>query len=401
MTVDVSKGPRRVVVVGFGAAGLAACQELRARGWSGQLTVLSEEGLAPYDRPPLAKGFLTGTVPADRLGLVSDDALGALEIQLHQNVRATSLDATLRLVTDSAGDDHPYDALVVATGVRPRTLGAGTGPGVHVLRTFADAERLRNDLVAERSLIVVGGGFLGLEVAASARTMGMEVTVVEPLVEPMRDRLGPQLAGRLIKLHRERGVSVLPGTGVLGVTAATEGRGPEVLLVDGAVLRADAILVAVGAEPDTDWLEGSGIVLRNGIVCNEQCLAVPGVWAAGDVARWRHAALGVDLRVEHRMNATEQGRAVAGSILGDHRPFVPVPFVWTDHYDVRIQVAGHIPANAVPELYFGEEAAESFAVEWRGDRLDAVAGWNAVRALMPARRELASTWTSHVSGAAL
>lgn len=400
MTVLGSDDVRRVVVVGFGAAGLAVCQELRARGWSGHLTVLSEEALSPYDRPPLTKGFLTGTAQADRLRLASDEALRALDLQVHQAVRATSLDAVGRVVTDSAGHDHPYDALVVATGARARTLGAGTGAGVHALRTLADAEGLRHDLVPERSLIVVGGGFLGFEVAASARTMGLEVSVVEPLVEPMRDRLGPQLATRLVELHRERGVKVRSGTGVLRITPATDGHGPEVLLADGALLRADAVLVAVGAEPNTEWLEGSGVTLRNGVVCNEQCLAFPRIWAAGDVARWRHAALGVDLRVEHRMNATEQGRAVAGSILGDDSPFVPIPFVWTDQYDIRIQVAGHFPAHVTPRLFLGDERADSFAVEWRDDRLLAVAGWNAARAMMPARRELAAVWTSEASGVA-
>jgi NADPH-dependent 2,4-dienoyl-CoA reductase/sulfur reductase-like enzyme len=166
-----------------------------------------------------------------------------------------------------------------------------------------------------------------------------------------------------------------------------------VLLADGERLSADVVLLAVGAAPDTGWLAGTDVPVGDGIVCDEQCRAAPGVWAAGDVASWHHSSYGVRVRVEHRMNATEQGRAVARSVLGDPRPFVPVPFVWTDQYDVRVQVAGLPVSGLVPAVCHGDEHADSFAVEWRDARLHGVAGWNAARALMPPRRELATTWT--------
>lgn len=387
----------RVVVAGFGAAGLAACQELRAHGWSGRLTVLAEETTAPYDRPPLAKAFLTSGLPIDGVPLAPRESLDALELDVRLGVRAASLDTQAQVVTDDAGERHGYDALVVATGVRPRTLGAA-GPGVHVLRTLEDAVRLREELVGASSIVVVGGGFLGLEVAASTRTLGLEVTVVEPLAEPLRDRLGHQLAGRLVALHRHHGVQVLTSTGVSSITPATAGRGPGVVLTDGSSLLADVVLVAVGATPDTAWLQGSDVPTGDGVVCDAQCRARPGVWAAGDVARWFHASVGAHVRVEHRMNATEQGRAVARSILGDDRPFAPVPFVWTDQYDVRIQVAGLPAAQVSPVVSLGDVTAESFAVEWRDEQLACVAGWNAARAIMPARRELAETWAAALTG---
>jgi NADPH-dependent 2,4-dienoyl-CoA reductase/sulfur reductase-like enzyme len=396
----MTEWPRRVIVAGFGAAGLAVCKELRARGWPGLLTVLSEEAQPPYDRPPLAKGFLTGKIEPDRLRLASDDALAALDLDLRPGVAATALDTERRLVTDSSGEVHPYDAFVVATGVRPRTLGIELGSGIHVLRTLADAQHLRRALTNGQSLVVVGGGFLGLEVAASARTLGVEVTVVEPLTEPLRDRLGPQVAARLVELHRARGVRIIAGMGVTSVAPASASRPPQVQVADGTRLQADAVLIAVGAEPGAGWLDGSGLELGNGVVCDERCQAGPGVWAAGDIARWRHLVLGTHIRIEHRMNATEQGRAVAAAILGSKRPFAPVPFFWTDQYEVRIQVAGLAAADLTPALYHGDEQAGSFAVEWRGERLTCVAGWNAARELMPARRELLETWGSIVMGAA-
>lgn len=393
-------GPvRRVVVTGFGAAGLAVAQELRARGWSGRLTVLAEEALIPYDRPPLTKGFLTGTVEPAQLQLASAESLDALGLELRYGVRAASLDSRSRVVTDTLGEAHPFDALVVATGVRPRTLGAEVVRGVHVLRTMDDAERLRESLTSAGSLVIVGGGFLGLEVAASARTMGLEVTVVEPTAEPLRARLGHQLSDRLLDLHREHGVRLRLSTGVTAVTAVTGGE-PEVVLTDGTRLRADAVLLAVGAVPDIAWLAGSDVPVGDGVLCDERCRAGPGVWAAGDVARWHHLALGTDTRIEHRMNATEQGRAVARGILGEDRPFVPVPFVWTDHYGVRLQVAGHPFAGIDPQISIGDGGSDSFAVEWRDDGLACVGGWNAARAIMPARRELAAGWMSVSTGSA-
>lgn len=219
----MTEWPRRIVVAGFGAAGLAVCKELRARGWPGRLTVLSEEAHPPYDRPPLAKGFLAGKTEPGQLRLASDEDLAALDLALLPGAGATALDTGRRVVTDSACEEHPYDALVVATGVRPRTLGIGIGGGIHVLRTLEDAQQLRRALASGRSLVVVGGGFLGLEVAASARTLGVEVTVVEPMAEPMRDRLGPQIAARLVELHRARGVRIIAGAGVTSVAPASAG----------------------------------------------------------------------------------------------------------------------------------------------------------------------------------
>jgi NADPH-dependent 2,4-dienoyl-CoA reductase/sulfur reductase-like enzyme len=350
---------------------------------------LSEEAVRPYERPPLSKGFLTGKMSRERLDLADEDRIAGLHADVRLGVSATRLLVDEHSVEDSMRKLHKYDALIVATGVRPRRLSGTVADDTHVLRTVLDADRLRTDLRKAESLVIVGGGFLGFEVASSARALGVDVTVVEPVASPLTARLGASVADRILALHREHGVRVLTSTSVIEVGRASSKS--LVRLRDGRILTADVVLAAIGGIPDTTWLEGSGLDLRNGIGCNAWSRAAPDVYAAGDVARWRHLGLGGDVRIEHRMNATEHGRAVARAILGEGHPYTPVPFVWTDHYGVRIQLAGALSPGATPTLLHGEPGGDAFVVGWRRRQLEAVVGWNAARELIPYRQELAAT----------
>lgn len=399
--------PEHVVIVGFGAGGLTTAESLRRAGWRGRLTILSDEAANPYDRPPLSKQYLTGEADAAAVQLVDEARLAQLDATIVRSVSATSLSVDERIVVDSAGTRHAYDHLVIATGVTPRAIPAVDIDGVHTLRTRDDADRLRDGLTAGSRLVVIGAGFLGLEVAASAVGLGVDVTVVEPMAEPLANRLGADIAGRLLAMHRTHGVRLLTGIGVDRIL----GTGPEspepftpssgepdarrpvagVRLSDGSVVPADTVLVAIGATPATRWLDGSGLTIDNGVVCDETCLAAPGVWAVGDIARWYDTRVGAHVRLEHRMNATDQARAVAANILGAARPYRPIPFFWTDHYDVRIQFAGIIPHGLPPEVAFGDPRGPSFALTWRAEdgTLLGAANWNAVKAMIPFRQELA------------
>ena len=294
-----------------------------------------------------------------------------------------------------------YGATVLATGVRPRTLTGGEHEGVHVLRTGADSLALKARLEPEKQLVVVGAGFLGLEVAATARSLGAHVTVVEPLPAPLANRLGSIPAERLLETHRERGVEVICGVGVKSVA----GRRPDSLcrveLTNGSSIDADAVLIAIGCSPNLEWLAGSGLQLEDGIVCDDRCQAAPGVWAAGDVARWKHPVLARHVRLEHRMNATEQGQAAARGILGSTDAFAPLPFFWTDQYDVRIQVWGEVPEDGVAEFHGDDAGSNSFVVGFRrhvGGPLVGALGWNAAARLRGFRDEIDAGW--HASGEA-
>jgi len=378
-----------VVIVGFGAAGLACAEALRQAGWAGRLTILSAETEPPYDRPPLSKQYLSGEWDARKLLLAGEKRIDALGADIRWGRSAVAVDTAARVVVDDAGETHPYDGLVIAVGVQPVRIPGTDVPGMHVLRTREDADGLREALAADDGLLVVGGGFLGLEVAAGARELGKDVTVVEPLPLPLGTKLPEQVARRLVALHRAHGVEVLAGVGLSSV-ALDDGRLSGVVLDDGREVPARTALMAVGARPRLAWLDGSGLVVEDGIVCDDHCRAASRVWAAGDVARWQHRGLGRSIRLEHRMNATEQGRYVARDVLGlEDGPFVPTPFFWTDHFGVRVQSAGDPEPPVAAAFAEGDEGADSFLLEYRDDgRLLAGIGWNAPRSLVAVRREL-------------
>lgn len=378
----------QVVVVGVSAAGLTAAETLRREGYPGRLVLVDGDPRPPYDRPPLSKQLLKGEWPEEKLALRPTASLDGLDADWRLGVCAESLDVADHSVTLADGSRVGFDGLVIATGVRPRVLPSARGlAGAHVLRTVEDSLALRAELVPGADVVVVGAGFLGTEAAAVAAGIGCRVTVVDPLDLPLQRQLGPLVGARVARLHREHGVSLLCGRGVATVTA-DGGRVGTVVLDDGSEIRADVLLVAIGAEPVTDWLAGSGLALGNGIQCDEFCQAAPGIVAAGDVASWQHPTLG-RLRLEHRMNATEQGMAAARTLLGRGTPFAPVPYFWSDQYDVRIQVYGR-PTDADFTAVEGSLDEGPFAAIQRDGtgRITAVAGWNMPRQLRGLRQEL-------------
>ncbi|MFH9943309.1 NAD(P)/FAD-dependent oxidoreductase [Streptomyces murinus] len=398
-----SVAPRRVVVVGASAAGLTAAETLRRAGYDGSLTLVGSEPHPPYDRPPLSKQVLTGAWEPERVQLRRPADLDALALDLRLGVPAAALAPATRTVTLADGTSLTYDGLIIATGVRPRRLPECDTPGVHVLRELGDALALRERLTAGGRLVVVGAGFLGAEVAAAARSLGATVTLVEPAPVPLAHAVGQQVGTHLAQVHRDHGVDLRTGTKVAGITTGA-GRATGVLLSDGSTIPADDVLIAIGSEPNTDWLEGSGLRLADGVGCDRYSAAAPGIYAAGDVARWHNPLFGTDMRVEHRTNAAEQGMAAARNLLAPEqaKPFAPVPSFWSDQYDLRIQAFGHLRDHDEARVVDGDPADGSFLVAYR--RGTALTGALAVgmppRVLRPWRTALAAgtEWTRALDG---
>jgi 3-phenylpropionate/trans-cinnamate dioxygenase ferredoxin reductase component len=377
--------PDRVVVVGASAAGLTAAQALRRGGYDGALTLIGDEQHLPYDRPPLSKQILAGTWEPDRLALCGEGELGALGADLLFGRSAVGLDVASRQVLLDGGDRIDFDGLVIATGVTPRRLPGADLAGVHLLRTLDDALSLRDQLLGSPAVAVVGAGFLGAEVAARARTMGLDVTLVDPLPVPLHRQFGARIGELIGQLHTDHGVDVRCGIGVRRFLD-TAGRVTGIELTDGSTLDAELVVVAVGARPAVDWLADSGLPLGNGVECDAFCQVAPGIYAAGDVASWHNSHFDTRMRLEHRMNATEQAMAVAGNMLGAARQFAPVPYFWTDQYDARIQAYGIFPADAEIAVLHGQLTSRTFVVGYgHQGKVVGVLGWNSPRELRTLR----------------
>ena len=364
-----------VLIVGAAAAGLTTADALRRKGFDGSLTVLGAEGHLPYDRPPLSKQVLAGQWESERTSLRSAEALEKLDAEFLLGDPAIALDSGTRTVRTGSGRELRADSIVVATGVRPRRLpGQDELSGVHVLRTLDDSIALRAELLGARQLVVVGEGVLGSEIAATARGMGLDVTLTGPLAAPMAAQLGPETAAALGELHADRGVRLRLGAAVDGLVGEG-GRVSGVRLGSGEVLPADAVVVAIGADPVTGWLEGSGLRVDRGLVCDSRCRAAPGIYAAGDVARWEHPDFG-SLRLENRTNASEQAMTVADNVLGADRAYSPVPYFWTDQFDAKIHVYGVVSPDDDVTVVEGDRAERRFVqVHRRGGRPVGVLGW--------------------------
>ncbi len=384
---------RNIVVVGASLAGLRAVETLRREGYDDRLVLVGAESHLPYDRPPLSKELLAGEWEPEQLAL-RRQPYDDLDIVWRLGRRATSLDLRAREVELHDGERIGFDGVVIATGATPRTL-PDTPPlaGVFTLRTLDDALALAEVLEGRPRVVVIGAGFIGSEVAATCRSKrGLDVTVLEMLPTPLVRGVGPVIGGVMGELHRDHGVDLRCGVTVAGIEG--HGRVERVRLGDGTAIEADIVVVGIGVAPETGWLEGSGLTLDNGVVCDETCLAAPGVVAAGDVARWRNRLFGGELmRVEHWTNATEQGVAAARRLLagnGTGEPYAPVPFVWSDQYDVKIQVVGHVRGDDEIAIAHGTLEERRFvALFGREGRLTGALGFSRPRQLMQYRRMLA------------
>ncbi|MER6948464.1 FAD/NAD(P)-binding oxidoreductase [Nonomuraea sp. NPDC000554] len=379
------KGPADVLVVGASVGGLTVAEALRGRGYTGRIRLVGEEPHPPYDRPPLSKEVLAGIWPPERAFLPDRARLDAF-IPGHRAVR---LDTEARTVQLDDGRTLSYDALVIATGLTPRRLAfQGEPAGVHTLRTLDDALALRAALKREARVAVIGAGVLGCEIAATARLLGARVTLVDPVPVAMARLIGDELGALVAALHQRHGVDVRTGVGVAGLSEDA-GHVTAVELTDGERVAADLVVVAIGSVPATGWLTGSGLTLNDGVECDSHCRAAPGVHAVGDVARWYHRTLGRTIRLENRTNATQQAVAVADDILGHGSPYVPIPYFWTDQYDVKLQVHGVIPPGARIRPLDGEPGAGRFTALAEVDGIPTAAiGWNHPRGVRTARQHV-------------
>ncbi|HEY1826655.1 MAG TPA: FAD-dependent oxidoreductase [Acidimicrobiales bacterium] len=388
-----------VIVVGASLAGWRATEGLRAEGFEGKISLVGEEPHLPYDRPPLSKQVLAGTWPAEKAVLA--DKKRSSDLQVHEVLgrRAVRLDAAGRKVELDDGTVLSGDGIVLSTGAAPRRLpgteSLGPADGLFTLRTLDDSLALRAavTVVEGARVVVVGAGFIGSEVASTCAGLDCRVTVLEVMDVPLRNVLGPVVGAHCASLHGANGVDLRTGVGLQRIErgyASGSGR-LTVHLVDGEPVEADVVVVGIGVSPSTEWLEGSGLTLENGVVCDDRLFAADGIVAAGDLARWvwRHDGSEELIRIEHWEVAANAGGAAARSLLAgrsDAPSFTPIPYFWSDQYGIRIQVLGNPGGDdevAITEGSFDE--GKFVAVYGRAGRLRAVMAIGKPRQLMSFR----------------
>jgi NADPH-dependent 2,4-dienoyl-CoA reductase/sulfur reductase-like enzyme len=382
---------QRIAIIGASLAGLRAAEALRQHGFAGKLTLVGAEPHLPYDRPPLSKQVLLGTWSPDQAFFRRKVGYESLALDLRLGVQATSLDVRNRLVELSEGPPLEFDGLIVATGARVKTLPHMPDlAGLHVLRGLDDARRLRDDLAAARRVVIVGAGLIGLEVAASCRARGLEVTAVEALPVPLSPVLGEAAGRSIVDFHRQKGVTVHTATTVTGIHGGARVEGVE--LADGSRIEADVVVVGIGVRPNVEWLADSGLTLDDGVVCDEYCMAAPSIYAAGDVARWKNPWCDEVMRVEHWTNAAEQAYVAAGNLLAaeaQRTPFASAPYFWSDQYDRKVQFAGRCRGHDEFRVVDGSLAELKLtALYGRAGRLVGVLAINQPRRLIQFRRLL-------------
>ncbi len=388
---------------------MTAAETLRLEGFEGSITVVGDELRQPYDRPPLSKQVLAGAWESERIDLPATKSELGIEWRLGSPVVGLHLGERQVMVEDGA--TLPFDGLVIATGASPRQLpGAADIGGVHTLRTLDDCIAIRRALGAglER-VVVVGAGFIGAEVAATCRGLGVDVTLVEALPVPLWRVLGSEIGAVCADLHRDNGVDVRLGVGVERIEADDRGHVARVHLADGAVIDASLVVVGIGVVPNTGWLQGSGLSTENGVLCDATMLAAPGVVAAGDVARWPNAAFGGEvMRVEHWDNALAMGEHAARKLLAELagaaaiEPFAPIPWFWSDQYDRKIQLAGRAgPEDDMVVVQGSLEERRFVALYGRNGRVVGALGFNMAGRLARYRASIAQglAWDDALAGA--
>ena len=425
-------GGAHVVVVGASLSGLRTVEALRTKGFAGPITLLGEEQILPYDRPPLSKQFLLGKWDIDRVQLRTDSELAALSMDVRLGVCAVSVDLESRVVqtlTNGVTGSVAYDALVVATGVRARQLPSTLvdlgiqKPSVHTIRARQDSEALQPLLIEGARVVIIGAGFIGAEVAAAAATKGATVTIVEQLPIALARALGDAMGAACGSLHARHGVTLRCGVEVVAITEGC------VFLGDGSTLGADVVVAGIGTVPNIEWLRDSEIDVTNGVLVDGYCRAISttgsvldGVFAVGDVARfplpWPHepavteeaslqtaANQGVATelaRIEHWTNAAEMADHVAGILYGELSAYAPVPYFWSDQYEHKIQFLGRAnPCDEVRIVAGSVEEGAWLALYRSGDRLIGALGVSKVRALAPYRNLLAQgcSWNDALAAA--
>jgi len=366
------------LIVGASLAGAKAAETLRSEGFDGRVILLGSETERPYERPPLSKGYLLGKEEKSVIYVHEEGWYAEHEVDLRRGVTVASLDPAGRTVTTADGESIGYDRLLLATGASPRRLNISGAErdGVLCLRTVGDSERLAAALQGGGRVVTVGAGWIGLEVTAAAREAGCEVTVVEPEPTALYRALGPELGEVFADLHREHGVQFRFGE------SASEIRGPagqvgEVVTSSGVALPADVVVMAVGAVPNTGLAADAGLEIDNGVVADAALrTSDPSIYAAGDLANSYHPLLGRRVRVEHWANALNSGPAAARSMLGQDVVYDPVPYFFSDQYDLGMETAGLPEPGTYDEvLYRGDRPGREFVAFWLRDGA-VVAGMN-------------------------
>ncbi|WP_283606317.1 NAD(P)/FAD-dependent oxidoreductase [Mycolicibacterium poriferae] len=362
-TSEGQSGSGGVVIVGGGLAAARTAEQLRRAEYTGAITIVSDENHLPYDRPPLSKEVLRAET--DDVTLKPAEFYADNDITVLLGNGARSVDTVAKSLTLADGTTLGYDELVIATGLVPKRIPSFPDlPGIHVLRSLDESRALRSEARDATRAVVVGAGFIGCEVAASLRTLDVNVTLVEPQPAPLASVLGEQIGGLITRLHRAEGIDVRCGVGVAEVSG--DDRVRTVTLSDGSELDADLVIVGIGSKPATDWLEDSGITIDNGVVCDEVGrTTAPHVWAIGDVASWLDVVAG-QVRVEHWSNVADQARAMVPAMLGhEASAAVTVPYFWSDQYDVKIQCLGE--PEATDTVHIVEDDGRKFLAYYERD----------------------------------
>lgn len=389
-----------IVVVGASLAGVRACGSVRAGGFSGELTLVGSETHPPYDRPPLSKKVLAGEWEPDRIALFREGDIETLQIDLRFGAPATALSTATRTVTLADGSDLTFDGLVIATGSATRRLpGQLDDPSVFELRTLDDSLGLRAELTGGgRRVTIIGAGFIGLEVAATARQLGNEVVVLEGLPAPLIRALGAEMGRAVTAIHADHDVPIHCGVSVQGIARTGDALTVSITDSSGAARQivSDVVVVGIGVSPATGWLQGSGLEIRDGVVCDATLNAgMPGIYAAGDIARWPNAQFdGEEMRVEHWTNASEQGMHVAKNLVAEANgeptsAYSAVPFFWSEQYGVRVQFMGRAAGDDDVRLVKGSVEDRSFlALYGKHGRLRGALGLAMPKPLMQSRKML-------------